>query len=52
MRLKSRDHLNTAANVRYSRREESAWDVIKTVVQALLLAFLVRTFLFQPFNIP
>ena len=41
-----------AANVRESRREESAWEIIKTVVQALLLAFLVRTFLFQPFNIP
>ncbi|HEY7747415.1 MAG TPA: signal peptidase I [Aestuariivirgaceae bacterium] len=41
-----------AANVRDQRREEGAWDVIKTVLQALLLAFLVRTFLFQPFNIP
>src|SRR5262249_45251110 len=27
-------------------------ETIKIVLQALLLAFLVRTFLFQPFNIP
>ena len=41
-----------AANVQETRKEESAWEIIKTVVQALLLAFVVRTFLFQPFNIP
>jgi signal peptidase I len=52
MRLDHRNHPKMATNVRESRREEGAWDVIKTVVQALLLAFLVRTFLFQPFNIP
>ncbi len=27
-------------------------ETIKVVVQALLLALIVRTFLFQPFNIP
>jgi signal peptidase I len=41
-----------ATKVQETRKEESAWEVIKTVLQALLLAFLVRTFLFQPFNIP
>jgi signal peptidase I len=48
----NREKQNLAANVRHTRREDSAWEVIKTVLQALLLAFLVRTFLFQPFNIP
>ena len=28
------------------------WDTFKIVIQALILALLVRTFLFQPFNIP
>jgi len=28
------------------------WEIIKIVIQALILALLVRTFLFQPFNIP
>jgi signal peptidase I len=28
------------------------WDTIKIVIQALILALLVRTFLFQPFSIP
>lgn len=32
--------------------EEGLWETIKVVVQALLIAFVVRTFLFQPFNIP
>ena len=27
-------------------------ETVKIIIQALLLAFLVRTFLFQPFNIP
>ncbi len=29
-----------------------AWELIKVVFQALLIAIVVRTFLFQPFNIP
>lgn len=32
--------------------EEGIWDTFKVIVQALAIAFLVRTFLFQPFNIP
>ncbi len=31
---------------------DSVWDTIKVVIQALLIAFVVRLFLFQPFNIP
>ncbi|HMT15061.1 MAG TPA: signal peptidase I [Aestuariivirga sp.] len=35
-----------------AKPEEGLWETIKVVVQALLIAFFVRTFLFQPFNIP
>ncbi|MFW6077496.1 MAG: signal peptidase I [Hyphomicrobiales bacterium] len=34
------------------KTEDGAWDTIKVIIQALLIAFVVRTFLFQPFNIP
>lgn len=33
-------------------QESGLYETIKVVVQALLLALIVRTFLFQPFNIP
>lgn len=32
--------------------EEGIWETVKVVIQALLIAFVVRTFFFQPFNIP
>ncbi|MFK7901245.1 MAG: signal peptidase I [Nitratireductor sp.] len=32
--------------------ENALWETIKVIIQALLLAFIVRTFLFQPFTIP
>ncbi len=36
-----------------SKQEEGGlWETIKVVVQALLIALVVRTFFFQPFNIP
>jgi signal peptidase I len=34
------------------RQEEGIWETFKVIVQALAIAFFVRTFLFQPFNIP
>jgi signal peptidase I len=34
------------------RTDDSAWDTIKVIIQALLIAFVIRTFFFQPFNIP
>lgn len=34
------------------RQQGGAWETIKIVIQALLLALVVRTLLFQPFNIP
>jgi signal peptidase I len=32
--------------------EESWWETVKVIVQALVIALVVRTLLFQPFNIP
>ena len=35
------------------KREEGGFlETIKVIIQALALALVVRTFLFQPFNIP
>jgi signal peptidase I len=34
------------------RKQESAWDVIVTIIYALLIAGLIRSFIFEPFNIP
>jgi len=44
----------TMAAARESGRksEEGLWETIKVIIQALLIAFFVRTFLYQPFNIP
>ena len=33
-------------------KQDGLWETVKVVVQALLIALVVRTFLFQPFNIP
>lgn len=38
--------------VKIESEENALWETIKVVVQALVLALLVRTFLFQPFTIP
>lgn len=35
-----------------AHREGSLYETIKVIIQALLIAFVIRTFLFQPFNIP
>jgi len=34
------------------KSEEGVWDTVKVIIQALLIAFAVRMFLYQPFNIP
>ena len=34
------------------RKSKGGWDTIKTVVYAVLIALVVRTFMFEPFNIP
>jgi signal peptidase I len=44
----SKAHLND--NVR--KEEGGLWETVKVILQALLIAVVVRTLLFQPFNIP
>jgi signal peptidase I len=34
------------------KEEGGLWETIKVIIQALLIAVVVRTVLFQPFNIP
>jgi signal peptidase I len=34
------------------KSDDGLWETVKVIIQALLIAFVVRTFLFQPFNIP
>ena len=41
-----------SAGERSKRSEGGLYETVKVIVQALLLALVVRTFLFQPFNIP
>jgi signal peptidase I len=43
MSVKTEVHTSTA---------EEFWEILKVVVQALVIAFVVRIFLFQPFTIP
>jgi signal peptidase I len=40
------------ARAKPSKPDEGLWETAKVILQALAIAFLVRTFLFQPFNIP
>jgi signal peptidase I len=42
-----------APEARAKKKEEESWaETVKTVAYALLIAIVIRTFLFQPFNIP
>jgi signal peptidase I len=34
------------------KSDEGRWETVKVIIQALLIAFVVRTFFYQPFNIP
>ncbi len=34
------------------KADEGLWETVKVIIQALLIAFFVRSFLYQPFNIP
>jgi len=40
------------AAVTHVRKEEGWWETVKVIIEALLIALVVRTVLFQPFNIP
>jgi signal peptidase I len=44
-------NMSTAQSTR-RKAEDGLWETIKVIIQALLIAFFVRTFLYQPFNIP
>jgi len=44
--------MKQAADTVPVQKEEGLWDTVKVIVQALLIALVVRTVLFQPFNIP
>jgi signal peptidase I len=50
--MNKNDHSIAAARATGRKPDEGLWETIKVIIQALLIAFLVRTFLFQPFNIP
>jgi signal peptidase I len=47
-----KDYQMAAAQDMRPKSEEGIWDTVKVIIQALLIAFFVRTFLYQPFNIP
>lgn len=42
----------TEATVQHPHWQTTAWELIKTIAIALGIALVIRTFLFQPFNIP
>jgi signal peptidase I len=45
--------LSAAETARHSGKKKDSWlEVVKTIVYALLIAGIIRSFLFQPFNIP
>ena len=44
--------MKSTANTATASQEEGWWETVKVIVQALLIALVVRTVLFQPFNIP
>jgi signal peptidase I len=46
------DHTLAARRSSGKKQDEGLWETAKVIVQALAIAFFVRTFFFQPFNIP
>jgi signal peptidase I len=49
--MSKQDH-TMAAKVAAKKPDEGIWETFKVIVQALVIAFFVRTFFYQPFNIP
>lgn len=41
-----------AAHDMRRKSDDGLWETVKVIIQALLIAFFVRSFLYQPFNIP
>ncbi len=50
--MHKKDHSMAAAQDTRGKSEDGLWETVKVIIQALLIAFVVRTFLYQPFNIP
>lgn len=50
--MHKKDHTMAAGQDSRRKSEDGLWETVKVIVQALLIAFFVRTFLYQPFNIP
>lgn len=44
--------MSAASDKPEKQQDTSLWEIVKVLLQALLIAFVLRTFLFQPFNIP
>src|SRR6202021_538014 len=44
--------VKTAAAAPSVKKEEGWWETVKVIIEALLIALVIRTVLFQPFNIP
>ena len=50
--MHKKDHMMAAAQDTRRKSEDGFWETVKVIIQALLIAFVVRTFFYQPFNIP
>jgi signal peptidase I len=50
--MNKNDQSLAAARASGKKQEEGIWETLKVIIQALAIAFFVRTFFFQPFNIP
>ncbi|MBK8771951.1 MAG: signal peptidase I [Rhizobiales bacterium] len=46
------DHTLAAQRSAGRKQEDGLWETAKVIIQALAIAFFVRTFFYQPFNIP
>src|SRR6266481_7491553 len=49
---REKDNNMAAAQDTRRKSDDGLWETVKVIIQALLIAFFVRTFLYQPFNIP
>ena len=50
--MRKKDHVMAAIRATDNKQEDGIWETAKVIIQALAIAFFVRTFFFQPFNIP
>ena len=50
--MHKKDHTMAAAHDSRRKSDDGLWETVKVIIQALLIAFFVRTFFYQPFNIP